>query len=459
MEKLRISISYKNTTFKNRIQYVFKYLEQHPLVKGKWFFFFENNPDSNIRIHYEDPHSNMSHSRFERSDFFIPAQNLLFHSKQVTPLALYCNLYLSADQMLFSVENQQEKSQNFMRKNCFQFDIIETIFFHISRYEEVFASKNDQNKAGWLNEKSHFLVRHQIQEIPIVDHLVKAFYETLSSQKIRQKTTYDISHDLDILFRLRPTIKVFRAIVGSIITSRGLKKFPNIIHHAWKMKKEGKNDPYDNFEILLRNEKIWKSKHLFLMVGGKTKYDNKYSIHHPRIDEIIKLAKERGYEIGLHPSYNAGFQPKMFAEEFKQLSEKLKCAIKLNRQHWLRFDWNVTPFIWEENNIETDYSMGYTQHLGFRCGTGFAYFMYNFRKEEAFSWKEQPMALMESSAIHYAGQNHLSLEKVMVEFLLKNKLNTHININFHNSNFDPHLETGQQISDFYCNRLIQIIES
>ena len=447
---MKINFKYKKeNTQVAIIEYLIKFLEQHPL-KPTSIIFNKNAPEGDlINVYYGLP-------KTQTEDYYIPKQNLIFELAETA--TFITNKYRYDQTTIFSVENSSQPDTVFMVENNFQFDLLETLFFHISRYEEVFAAKSDLNQAGWLDEKKQFLIRNGLQQIPVVDHLVVAFFEAVSGVKIFQRTSYDISHDVDILYRLKPLTKTIRALAGSILYRRGLKNFWKIIHYAWIMRIKDLKDPYDNFDQLLRKENTWKSKQLFLMVGGNTKFDNKYSIDHPYVADIIQMAFDRGYKIGLHPSYNAGFEKNRYEEEIKQLSKKITHPVKLNRQHWLRFNWKITPYLWEENSIEIDSSMGYNQHLGFRCGTGFPYHMFDFKNNKAFSWKEQPLAFMESSALHFAKKNNKDLSKVMIDFFISNNHNTHININFHNSNFDPLLETGQAIANFYHNELIQIIE-
>jgi hypothetical protein len=449
---LKINFRYKKDNKQATIiEYLLHFLEQHPL-KPTFLSFSENASEEKvINVFYGIP-------KEQPEDYFIPKQSLLFNQTDTQSSSLFANVYLYEQSLLYSVEKKSKPEGPFIIDRNFQFDILETIFFHISRFEEVFAAKEDLNQAGWLEEKKHFLIRNSLHQKPVVDQLVVAFFEAISGTKIHQRTSYDISHDVDILFRLTPFSKFLRSLAANLIYRRGFKDLQNTFQYWWKMQTKGLKDPYDNFEQLLRKESSWKSKQLFLMVGGNTKFDNKYSIDHPYVDNIIQIALERGYEIGLHPSYNAGFEQKRYVEEIKRLSDKLQHRVKLNRQHWLRFNWKITPYLWKENSIKIDYSMGYNQHLGFRCGTGFAYQMFDFKNNKAFQWKEQPLVFMESAAIHLVRKNNENLSKVMTDFLISNNHNTHININFHNSNFDPLLETGRILRKFYEEELIQIIE-
>ena len=432
------------------IEYLLQFLEQHPLKPASISFSKNASEDGEIAIYY-------GISKAQTEDYFIPKQHLVFQKTE--PKTFIANRYIFGQSVVSSVEKESQSENLFIINKNFQFDILETIFFHISRYEEVFAAKEDLNQAGWLDEKKQLLVRHRLQETPVVDHLVKVFFEIISETRIQHKTTYSISHDVDILYRLTPISNFFRSIAANLVYRRGIKDLQNTIRYWWKMQSGKLNDPYDNFDQLMRTEKVWKDKHLFLMVGGNTKFDKKYSIDHPKVEEIINSAIESGYKIGLHPSYNAGFEPNMYSKELRLLSKKLNQNIKLNRQHWLRFNWDITPYLWEENGIEIDASMGFNQHLGFRCGTGFGYHMFDFKKETAFSWKEQPLVFMESAAIHFTRNNQVDLTEIMSTFLLKNKMNTHININFHNSNFDPLVKDGQLIAEFYYHKLFKLVDA
>ncbi len=111
--------------------------------------------------------------------------------------------------------------------------------------------------------------------------------------------------------------------------------------------------------------------------------------------------------------------------------------------------------IWAQNGIQFDYSMGYNQHVGFRCGTGFPYRMYDFKNEQAFTWTEVPLVLMDSSVKHFVLKNGGKIGKVVDGFLQKNKWNAHISMNFHNSNFDELTEMGREVRKTYA----QVIKS
>lgn len=431
-----------------RLDYVLDFLNNHPLNPALQFCRSDNHNEG-LKLIYGEGEENLC----------IPAQRLFFQEDDVILDQLKANKYSWEGRAVYSVETGQKEKQKFYHSGRIRFDIFETIFFHISRYEEVFCTKSDNGQAGWLKEALHFFIKNELETIPVVDHLVVALFEFLGKGTMELSSSYDISHDIDILTRFTPISKFIKSLGATVVYGRGLHQFFGSIRHYMNMLQGSAKDPYDSYDQLFRKESFWKNKSLYLMSGGNTKYDNKYKLSDKKLDEIIDLALSRGYSVGIHPSFNAGFQKAMFEEELAMLSKKLGQEVVLNRQHWLRFDWEITPYIYNDIEIQQDASMGYNSYLGFRCGTGFAYHLYDFKKEKAFTWLEQPFAFMESSAIHQANRTGVELSELMGSVLLKNKFNTHISFNFHNSNFDPLLDTGRILTDFYTNELLTLIEA
>jgi hypothetical protein len=430
--------------FALEIEYTIKFILSHPLFASVYKL------DKQVDIYYGKKPA-------KEGATYIPNQKLIFSSSAIHIDSLYMNCYYADQLTVYSVENKSSRKKKFANESAIEFDILESIFFHISRYEEVFAEKSDNNTAGWLREEKQILVKNKLQKYPIVDDLVRNLVQLITNQKIAVKTKYSISHDLDILFKFKPFPKFIRSLGANLRYRRGATAMKNSIAHYRKMLLGKQTDPYDNFSELLKTEKQWEEKILYLMVGGNTKYDNKYSIENSYIDEILEIANSRSYTIGLHPSYNSHDNKLMYASEKKTLETRVNRSIQHNRQHWLRFDWDNTPDQLTDSNITHDSSMGYNKHLGFRCGTGFSYHLYNFKKRVAYSWKETPLVFMESSAIHYAKNNGQPLKEVMFNFLVKNQMNTAVMINFHNSNFDPTTENGIIINQFYHNDLNDIV--
>lgn len=429
-----------------RFHYVIAFINAHPLKPADLLLVIDNT-SANVDLFY---------GKNDKNKFSVPTDACFLNEDKIIDQFYPAKFSHSGNNIFLAVSDRKIEDGQFFQNNEFGFDIFNTLFFHISRYEEVYALKNKNSQAGWLEEDQHFLVQNNTYENPVVDQLLIIFFEIITGEKIIQKSTYSISHDVDILSRFTPGYKFFRSLAATVFHRRGWSQFQNSITYYKKMLAEGVKDPYDYFATLLRQEDQWTYKQIFMMTGGNTKYDNKYKIDEPSAQQIIQLAKDRGYSIGLHPSYNAGFEAHRFIIEQKKLVNASNQNIINNRQHWLRWSWDTTPYLFEKNGISTDSTMGFNRYLGFRCGTGFPYHLYDFKNKKTFSWIEHPMAFMESSAIHRAQSTEEHLTELMRAFLLKNKENTHLMLNFHNSNFDPLLDTGRQLRQFYEKELLAL---
>ncbi len=427
----------------NRFHYIVNFINAHPLKPVDLLLVIDNGTVDNDLFYGNNSGS-----------FFTVPIDACFLEETTAFTHFYPTPFSHSNAPdFFAVSNQKIKGGRFFQSNHFGFDIFNTLFFYISRYEEYFAFPSQNGQAGWLAEDQHFLVKNNLHEFPVVDQLLAAFFEIISNKKIEQKSTYSISHDVDILTRFTPNYKFFRSLAATIIKRKSWSQFWNSLNYYKKMILQKEKDPYDYFDILLQRGNEWEGKHIFMMTGGETTYDNKYKIDDPRAKELIQTAIDRGYSIGLHSSYNAGFKAGCFKEEKERLESVIGQTIVNNRQHWLRWSWKITPYLLESNAITSDSTMAYSQHLGFRCGTGFPYKMYDFKNNKAFSWTEYPMTMMESSAIHQARKTGEDLTYLIKIFILKNKKNTHLMLNFHNSNFDPLLNTGQALRYFYEKEL------
>jgi len=443
---IQTSIEYQQNP---RLKYVIQFIQLHPLCPNGVLLSLNNPTTDSISINYGNIQANSQ-------NYIIKAQNAFFNKNRIFNINEYfLNTYYYGQQQLYGIEII-EKSGDLIHNNTFQFDVFESIFFLITRYEEFYASEDNFNKVGWLDEKYHLLIKHRLNEIPIVDQLVKKFFEIILNIEIKNRTTYDITHDLDILFRFKNLSSIIKSFAANIYYRRGFWEFYQTFSYGIKSLIQKKKDPYDTFNILLSSENQLDRKRLFLMCGGNTKYDNLYDIRHPYIKKIIEIAQIRGYKIGIHPSYNAGFSEEMYKNEKEILDQITEHQIVDNRQHWLRFNWKTTPLIWKNNGIKYDFTIGYNQHIGFRCGTGFPFYMYDFENEKAFDWLEVPLALMDSSVKHFVRNNGGSIVSLVKGFLSKNKQNTHISMNFHNSNFDFLTKEGLEINELYQSVLKEI---
>ena len=135
--------------------------------------------------------------------------------------------------------------------------------------------------------------------------------------------------------------------------------------------------------------------------------------------------------------------------EKENLEEAIEESINLTRQHFLRFSFKHTPQAIQQLGLKEDSSLGFADRIGFRCGTGFSYNLYDFENEKAFEFLELPLIVMDSALIQEGGNNPKLIVKIWDDFIAKNRFDTKITFNFHNSRFYDAQIKGIPLKELY----------
>ncbi len=436
-ENMIIRVHIQDRLFENRIRYVFRFIEEHVTAASKVKFVFDG----------EAADQKLNYGTTPGDGLFIPAQGLIFNEALPDPACLTANKYLYRNMTLYSVSDRMAPVQKFFAEGrLFAFDLIETIFYHISRYEEYLLPEEMGHSWALADPAKRFLPRLGLLKIPVVDHLIFAFLHAIGAQPERGVTRFRLTHDIDIPYKLPNLFKVMKSAGRELlIERRGLKAVTGLLGTYRQMRRGLAKDPYDTFDWLFRSESLDKSA--YFMAGGITAQDNYYRIEDAA--HLIRMAKDRGYAIGLHPSYEAYRDGRLFEREKARLERVAGQPVKRSRQHYLRFQFPVTPQIIEAQGIKEDSSLGYRDRIGFRCGTGFGYRLYDFDREGAFDFVEVPLILMDISLVREAGRDKEAMREVLFDFLDRNRYLTQVTVLFHNSIFDMEYQTGDELRALY----------
>jgi hypothetical protein len=428
-----------------RLDYTIDFINNHPLKPLEIEIRLNSPVSADIEVNYGNSAEN---------GFYMPAQFLFFDKSQVDSSTIFASPYLLQGNTVYSVEASANRGDDLVKGKSFAFDIFEAMFFHISRYEEVFASDAQLDEHFRMKTGEHFLVKNGIHHFPVVDHLVIAFFRALGFNAIDKPSRFSLTHDIDAIQKFNSTIKLPKSIGRVLLMGLGLKGVINIIKWYLKTLLNRENDPYYVFDKLLTSSNNFDNKLIFFVAGGNTRFDifNKNYIKcFPRINS---LASQKSYNIGFHPSYLAYNDATLFRDELARLRSISGKQVTGFRTHFLRMDFQKTFDIAQENGLTYDSSLGYNDDFGFRCGTGFEYNLYDFANEKAYNIKEIPLVIMDSSALFfYCNENTDCFRKKLMDFIDKNRNNTHICINFHNSTFDKSLKSRSDINAIYCEML------
>ena len=288
-------------------------------------------------------------------------------------------------------------------------DIVGSTFFMLTRWEEHVVRQRDEHDRFPL--RASLAYRAGFHQRPVVNQYVELLWNMLThlnAALTRKKRRFRVipTHDVDRMRRWRgwgQTLRVpYRNVVVERNPARGLHNLRNML----QVKLGLKDDPYDTFDYLMRaSEKFSLQSRFYFMAGGETAFDNYYQLGQLKVQDLLETIKSRGHQIGFHPSYNSYTRPLLWRQERDALAALAPRKITKGRQHYLRFEVPTTWQIWEDAGMSVDSSLGYPEAPGFRCGTCYAFPVFNFLTRYTMSLYESPLICSEASLIEH---QHLS---------------------------------------------------
>ena len=442
--KNSIHFCWASSPFNSYIEYVLDFILHHPLTPTdmEWHFNSDIVEKPTCTIFYGENTRMLANHNFQ-----IPRQNLLFSSNIYSSSDLRANGYQYKNYTLWSVEKAIPEFAQFIDNQRFNFDIIEMLFYHISRYEEYHAPASERDWNDELPSNKHFLVKNQLHHQPVVDHLIYCFWKSLGFNPPLKATCFRMTHDIDVLRKYPNIYTSIRAVASAAWHERSVQAVKEVLKSWYETTVSKKTDPYDSFAWLLTEKPV--EKVIYFMAGGQTRYDNFYEIDAPETQKIIEKAKAAGYEIGLHPSYNCYLDEQLFLAEKQKLEKVVEQKISHLRMHYLRFRFTKTLQIIEACGMHHDSTMGYNDRMGFRCGTGFAYRLFDFEHRRPGTIWETPMIVMDGGLLNEVNYQVETAKILLEDFLKKNQYLTKITFNFHNSIFNPARVDDRALRAFY----------
>jgi len=293
-------------------------------------------------------------------------------------------------------------------------DILASSFFMITRYEEVVNPAEDEYQRFPANASLAY--RQDFLGVPVVNAYIELLYIWLKRMVpgIRRKRFWNgmdfaicITHDVDKLkkFSLIPPL---RRIFSGLINGKKAESLSLTRHY---LEAKLRADPYYKFDYLMDlSEKYGFNSSYYFISGGKTEYENFYQMKNPQVIKLIKKISARGFEVGLHSSFNTFQDPVMLKEEKGILEKVLGEQVNGVRQHYLRWK---TPQSWRvrvEAGFKYDTSLTFVSHEGFRCGICFPYRPFDILKNKVLDIWELPVTSMDYT---FFGKQGLSPEQVL----------------------------------------------
>lgn len=332
-------------------------------------------------------------------------------------------------------------------------DIFGSIFFLLSRYEEAVVLERDKHSRfqsrNSIAGKSGFLDR------PLVDEYIEILWCCISTlwpeikrneKSFRKFITCDVDWPTDpYVYSIKNTI---RKAASDLIRNNNLKQatktLTNFVRH--KLGLSIKDIYFENVKwIMDENERVGNKVAFYFIPLNTSSLDSQVDFTSNKISSLLKEIYNRGHEIGLHPGYNCFNNEKLFFDSVSSLRSILQNLgiqqeILGGRMHFLRWDYAVTPLLWEKHGLIYDSTLSYAETAGFRCSTANEFSMYSLIERRALTLKQRPLVSMEASIIslQYEGLQY-SQESINRFLSLKNRTCTYnglYTLLWHNSHFD-----------------------
>jgi hypothetical protein len=357
---------------------------------------------------------NYSHREFDNS-FQIKPHGLLFQNG-IKPQEIICS---KEDDFIIFFKTGSEH---------FSFDILSTIFYLISRYEEYLPHEKDMyGRYAHTNSLAH---KEGFLNVPLVNIWVDKIKTELKKQyaKINFKpSTFNFkpTYDIDIAWSYKE--KGILRNIGGFFKKPSLERLTTLFAN--------KQDPYDCYRFLDDTHILYNLKpiYFFLVAKENGEYDKNIL---PSNDAMQTLIKEHNtkYEIGIHPSWKSYDDEKIVKEEIETLENISQNKITVSRQHYIKFDLPKGYNKLIELGIKNEYSMGYATTNGFRASIASSYYWYDLQNEQITTLRIHPFCFMDSNS-HFIKKQKVdeAYEELMQYYLLCKKYNATLITIFHNN--------------------------
>ena len=171
------------------------------------------------------------------------------------------------------------------------------------------------------------------------------------------------------------------------------------------------------------------------------------------IQSEIQRIQKNNFTIGLHPSYDSYDNYEKLIYEKQKLESQINQEVELIRQHYLRFKVPLTWKIQSQAGFRTDYSLGYPEMEGFRCGTCHPFHPYDLKNKEEMRILEIPLISMDRTLMNYRKMKPKQAFARITEIHKRCiSVNGTFTLLWHNSSlFDEHKEWGNEYQSFIEN--------
>lgn len=390
---------------------------------------YEFVPDASLHNSYL---LNINHKQIEFADSFFGGKNehigYLDASNIPGDVKFHKNHFTGSEDIVLFFGNADCRIEE--EKIYCGNDLVASIFFMLSRWEEAVIDKKDYLDRFPAEEslatKGNFLHRPVVNEW--LTMLKKMMLHLEPETRFNPPGKFEIvfTHDIDLLSK--PVS--LREFAKDILKRKSIRAFATRASYS-----VGKNNPYNLFDYFMDvSESQGAVSRFYFMTGHNIPYrDGENYNRTPLYKMALRKILERGHVVGFHPSLLTYNNADMFRKEKELLEKNCGRSVTEGRQHALRFSMPETWRIWNDNGMQLDTTLGYSAREGFRCGTGNTYTTFDAKKREHLKLREMPLVVMDTT-LHVNRKFGIEeSEKTFINYIEEGKKhNMPITLLFHN---------------------------
>lgn len=297
----------------------------------------------------------------------------------------------------------------FESEECLSFnritDPLAAIFYVLTRMEEYTNMREDEHgrfsakysiqyEFNWLQRA--VCDRWAVSLIKFLEKKIGCTFQ-LEQEFIKIHPTFDI--DNTFAYQWKQGIRKWLSIARDKI------KFDHVrIQERKQVAKKLMQDPYDTFDYINSISDRGYDVSLFWLLGDYAVYDKNISHSDIRHQKLISRMAEKTI-VGIHPSYKSNSYESQVNEEKRRLENIIGCVVENTRQHFLKLKVRVTYPKLVALGFKNDFSMGYADQVGFRCGTARPFFWFDLAKNQVTDLMIHPFVYMDGTLNEYLKLN------------------------------------------------------
>lgn len=301
-------------------------------------------------------------------------------------------------------------------------DVFSTIFFMLSRIEEVGSMRRDMH--GRFPASASLAYKENFLERPLLDEYLEVLWAIFLTrwpdmERLSVKSNILVTCDVDEPFdKTVDNIHVTaRTCLSDVIKRKSLRLAgARLLRYCFNKVGNYTLDNKYTFDWYMDEcEKNGLSIAFYFIPTSIEAKNGSYELSETRIQKLLINIALRGHEIGVHGSYQTYIDLAKMAAQKKLLSERLDYLVPGveaigNRQHYLRWDSAVTPSLLDSAGFIYDTTGGYADNAGFRFGTSKEFPMWDLKERRRLNLRQRPLIVMDATVFSKKYMGFVSLD-------------------------------------------------